>query len=226
MKKEDIKELLEFGFKIEFPFKDKISSWYTNISISKYENYYDIYPYSIKFYDIDEAVNYFLDKAITSKNKGYIQGRLDKKYNFEEDYNLEKPDDELKKLFEDEGKIVDEEAKKFDISVKKFPKVKKAVEDFEIIIKNFDIDTISNDLLEYEKKYSMLNVYISNSFVYEPDGTIAHYTHKYRHSGNDITQENLEDHKSQKIDGYKFKNIEISFTMRGNDEYHSYEINV
>ena len=61
--------------------------------------------------------------------------------------------------------------------------------------------------------------------LYEPDGTIAHFTHEFRHSGNDITQENLEEHKSKKIDGYTFKNLEISLTFRGNEKYHRYEIN-
>jgi len=226
MTKEHIKELLNFGFKIEFPFKDKINSWYTNISISEYEKYYNIHPYSIKFYDIDEAINYFLDKAITSKNKGYIQGRLDKKINFEEDYDLEKPSKELIKLFEDEGKIVDEEAKELNIFVKKFPTVKTSIKDFESIINNFDINTISESLSFFNKKYSMLDIYISSSFVYEPDGTIDHYTHEYRSSGNKITSKTLEYCKSQKVNGYKFKNIEITLKLRGDDEYHRYEINV
>ena len=45
MKKEDIKAVLEFGFKLEFPYKSKIESWYGNVSISKiYDSYY-IYPW-------------------------------------------------------------------------------------------------------------------------------------------------------------------------------------
>ena len=97
MKKEDIKAVLEFGFKLEFPYKSKIESWYGNVSISKiYDSYY-IYPWGTELYDVDEAIDFFLDKAITSKNIGYVQGRLDKKFDFEEDYDLEHPDKELKK---------------------------------------------------------------------------------------------------------------------------------
>lgn len=49
-----------------------------------------------------------MENCFTSKNKGYIQQRLDKTINR---YNLEKPSKELIKIFEKEGKIVDEEFK-------------------------------------------------------------------------------------------------------------------
>ena len=111
MNKNSIKELLEFGFEIKFPYKRTINSWYSDISISKFEDSYTVSPQYTTFYNIDEALDYFLDNAITSKNKGYIQGRLDKKIDLEGDYNIEHPDEELIKLFEEEGKIVDEEFK-------------------------------------------------------------------------------------------------------------------
>jgi len=139
MKKESIKEILEFGFELKFPYKSKIDSWYGNISISKCYDYYNIQPFNVTLYNIDEAIDYFLDKAVTSKNVGYIQGRLDKKVDFEEDYDLEHPDDELKKLFDDEGKIVDDESKQFNIQIKQLPKIKDAISEF--IIDNFNIET-------------------------------------------------------------------------------------
>lgn len=226
IRKEQIKEILNFGFEIKFPYKSKINQWFSNISIIKYNDHYDISPMSIKFYNIDEAVDYFLDQAITSKNKGYIQNRLNKRYDFEDDYDLEHPNDELKKIFEDEGKVVDEEFKELNITVKKFPKVKTAVKDFQEIINNFDINTIRESILAFDRKYSMLDTYISVSIVYEPDG--IKYTHEYRHSFyyKDLTLEKLESSKSQKRNDFKYKNLEITLKLRGDEEYHTYEINV
>lgn len=224
MIKEYIKETLKFGFKIEFPYKSIINQWYSNISIYKFSDYYEISPMSVKFYDIDEAVDYFLNEAISSKNKGYIQNRLNRKYDLEE-YNLEKPDDELEKIFDEEGKIVDEEFKELNINIKKFPKVKDAVKDFEIIINNFNFDTIRESIKDFEKKYSMLDTEIYVSSVFEPDDT--KYTHDYRYSFDydNLTLERIESVKSQ-IKDYKFKNLEITLKLRGDDEYHKYEINV
>ena len=54
---------MNFGFKIEFPYKSEINQWYSNISINKYRDYYEISPMSVKFYDIDEAVDYFLNEG-------------------------------------------------------------------------------------------------------------------------------------------------------------------
>lgn len=224
IKRENIKEVLNFGFKIEFPYKSEINQWYSNISINKYRDYYEISPMSVKFYDIDEAVDYFLKEAISSKNKGYIQNRLNRKYDLEE-YNLEKPDEELKKLFEDEGKIVDEEFKELNINIKKFPKAKDAVKDFDNIIKNFNFDTIRESIKDFERKYSMLDTYFFVSSVFEPDG--PKYTHEYRNSFDyeELTLERIEYTKSQ-IKDYKFKNLEITLKLRGDEEYHRYEINI
>lgn len=238
MKKEHVKEILDFGFKLELPYKHKINSWYTNISITKTNNHYIIHPQSIKFYDIDEAVNYFLNEAITSKNKGYIQNRLSVKIDFEEEYDLEKPNKELKKLFKDEGELVDEEAKEFNIIVKEFPKVKDAVEDFENIINNFDtvvqnssdlfIKYIIESLSSYDKKYSMLDTYITMSFVFKPDGTKKEYKNEYRSSFDfeDFTLARLEVAKSNNGNGYKYKNIEITLKLRGDEDYYRYELSV
>jgi len=107
--KEAIKKILKFG-SVEIPYKTQIDQWYSKIYIHTYEGKYCIYPGSYMYSDIDEAVTTFMRKALSSNNVGYIQERLQKKgINFEMDYDLENPDDEVKKMFEDEGKIVDEE---------------------------------------------------------------------------------------------------------------------
>ena len=90
--KEAIKQVLRMGSAVSLPYKAEINQWYGEIKINKIDEFYIIQPSWIKFYDIDEAVNYFCSEALTSKNVGYIQSRLDDKgYNFEIDYNLEKP---------------------------------------------------------------------------------------------------------------------------------------
>ena len=227
MKKEDIKAVLEFGFKLEFPYKSKIESWYGNISINKIDDLYYIHPFNITLYDIDEAINYFLDKAITSKNIGYIQNRLDKKVDFEEDYDLEKPNKDLKKLFKDEGKIVDEEAKQFNIQIMALPKLEDAISEFKNIIDNFNIEIISEYLKSFERKYSILDPYIGVHFVFEPDGT-TEVTHEFRSGidAKDFTLKELNYCKSHNSNGYKFKNVEVTLHLRGDEEYYRYELNI
>ena len=227
MKKESIKEILEFGFELKFPYKSKIDSWYGNISISKCYDYYNIQPFNVTLYNIDEAIDYFLDKAITSKNKGYIQSRLDKKIDFEEDYDLERPNEELKRIFKDEGKLVDKEAKQFDIKIKPLLKVEDAIVEFKNIIDNFNIESIREYLISYEIKYSILDPSIFVHFVFEPDGT-TEVTHEFR-SGTDtkdLTLKRLNYYKTHENNGYKFKNVEISLKLRGDEEYYNYELNV
>ena len=68
---------MEKGGTISVPHKSKINEWYGELKISKLgKNEYVIQPYWQKFSDIDDAVNWFMDKGLTSKNKGYIQNRL------------------------------------------------------------------------------------------------------------------------------------------------------
>lgn len=119
-KKEVIKELLEMGVTIKFPFKSQIDSWYGDVSIHKSEfigdidkpRYY-ISPYMEYSHDVNEIVNRFCEEVFTSKNVGLIQMNLMKKHiDFEEDYNLERPTKELRQMFDEEGKLVDEQYKK------------------------------------------------------------------------------------------------------------------
>jgi len=118
-KKEAIKQLLEMGVTIKFPFKSQIDSWYGDLSIHKSEfvgdikkpRYY-ISPHMEYYYDINEVVNRFCEEAFTSKNFGLVQMNLMRKYvGFENDYDLERPTKELREMFAEEGKLVDEEYK-------------------------------------------------------------------------------------------------------------------
>ena len=118
--KQAIKDIIQAGGSIGFSLKHSIDEWFSTIriySVTPHWNpdaktYYHIEPYPKQFYDIDEAVNFFLQEAFTSKNVGYIQNRLrDKGIDFESDFDLENPSAEPIQLFDDEGKLVDEEFK-------------------------------------------------------------------------------------------------------------------
>ena len=119
-KKQAIKDLLEMGVTIKFPFKSQIDSWYSDVSIHKSDflgdinnPIYYISPYMKYSHDVDEIVNKFCEEAFTSKNIGLVQMNLMKKHpSFEEDFDLEKPTKELREMFIEEGKLVDEEYKK------------------------------------------------------------------------------------------------------------------
>lgn len=103
--RESIKLLLNSGVSIRKSYKSKILRVYDYYT--KKDKYY---AWHKEFTDIDEAVEFFMVTCLTSKNKGYIQQRLDKKLNIE-DYDLENPSEDLIQIFEEEGKIVDEEFK-------------------------------------------------------------------------------------------------------------------
>ncbi len=117
--KESFKQILLNNGTISFPWKESMEHYYGKITIGKIKptwgnkkEYYFVEPFFEKFNDIDEALDYFISKTFSSKNKGLIQTRLQSKgIDFEKDYNLEKPNKELKKLFSDEGKLIMKEYK-------------------------------------------------------------------------------------------------------------------
>jgi hypothetical protein len=109
-----VKRIVETGGIVEIAHKSKINEWYGSVKVYKstYSGKYFVEHGRGEFKTVDEAVDVFMDLAYTSKNIGYIQKRLDEKgINFEDDYDLEKPSTELRKMFKDEGVIVDEEYK-------------------------------------------------------------------------------------------------------------------
>lgn len=114
--KQSIKEVVDIGATVKFSFKSSIDSWFSEYSLHKahpeFGGGYYLYPTMKKFENIDEAVDVFCEIIFTSKNIGYAQDRLrDKGIDFENDYDLERPTQELIELFEQEGKLIDEEYK-------------------------------------------------------------------------------------------------------------------
>ena len=129
--KKEIETLLECGAEIKIPYKIKIPDWYTNISIIKYNKRYLISggPFHIEFYNVEDALNFFLEKAFSSINYGYVQDRLYKKNIIGEDTNIEHPNKKTIDIFKKEAKLVDEEFKKYNVNPFIFPNKKDAEKD-------------------------------------------------------------------------------------------------
>ena len=169
-RKESIKGVIEMGGTVSMSFKTRISDWYDDIKISESNEeggkVYWIHPFSIRFCDIDDAVNYFCNETLTSKNVGYIQDRLREKGLIDDDTDLERPDAKLKKLFKDEGELVDQEAKSLNIIIKPPLFKDDALIEFEEIINNFDKKTLVSNLIEFKRKYITIDPFINIGFVF------------------------------------------------------------
>ena len=178
--REAIKKIVKNGGTVSVPYKKEISEWYSEKTIVEYKPEQTYLADSKVFYYIDDAVDYFCDVVYTSKNKGLIQSRLDRKglLHTDEEYSLENPNKKLKKLFAEEGKIVDEEFKAFGVNVKKFPKLEDAKKEI-LLIKDFtSVDKLKKFMRDYNKKFSMLDIYISFNcnYDYEIDNDIHPYS--------------------------------------------------
>ena len=230
--KQSIIEIIERGGTISIPYKTKINEWYGELKITKLDkNEYVIQPYWQKFSDVEDAVNWFLNEGFTSKNKGYIQGRLDDKGVKFSDYDIENPTKEVKDAFKKEGKIVDNEAKSFNITIKPFPKVEEAIEYFDKMIKDVTIDNLVDLLSEFEKKYMPLDPYISLKYVftYTRDGELNEFS-----SGMNYDDFNKEDYNRiindksmlKSFDNFKYSNIRLTIKIdkKGKGDYINYNL--
>lgn len=233
MKRESIKDILECSGTIELPYKTKINEWYGQLKISKLsKGEYVIQPHWQKFSDIDDAVNWFMDIGLTSKNKGYIQNRLMDKGLINDNSDIETPSEEVKKLFREEGRLVNKEAKLLNIVVKPFPKEEDAVAHIESMIKNLTIDNLKDSLSEFEKEYMSLDPYISVSFVYDTE--TSGKKHEFS-SGIDYESfsKKVYDRYTKKLGSSTFnssvnteyKHINLTIKLRRSDEYKRYELN-
>ena len=168
--KESIKILLQSGCSIKFPYKERIDSWYGDVSISKTKLKVDAYviqPNFTEIYDIDEAVDYFINIAFSPKNIGYVQSRLRNKGIEFDDYDLENPTSSVKEKFKEETFLVKEEFEKFNIKIKKLSK-EKAFKEFEEISKKFDnFSEFEIDIKSFIRKYSRLDLFMPVNFFYK-----------------------------------------------------------
>ncbi len=219
--KESIKNILLAGGSISLPYKTEINEWYGSLRINKLsDGGYVVEPGWENFSDIDDAINFFLHKGYTSNNVGYIQDRLrNKGINFDRDYNLEKPDSKLKKLFKDEAKLVDEESKLLDIKIKEIPKLEVAFNEIDELVLKLNIDNIKDILHDFENKYKRLDPYISLEFVYDNNGREFTSGIKYKN----LSKKVYDDYTTNKKE-LKYKSLSLTFKLRGTDEYKRYRL--
>ncbi len=225
--KESIKQVVSNGITIQFPYKSSISSWYGEVKLYKLDDFYICNcPNHIKFYNVDDAVNHFCNIAFTSKNIGYIQSRLvDKKIidKYDED-SIENPNKDIKKLFKEEGKLIDEESKSLNIIINNFPKSDESIIEFKSIIDSFDVNTIKEQLTQFDRNYSTLNPYISMSYTYDVEGSDRGFRSMINYG--DFSLNRLSESKNYNKSGMTWKCLEITLKVDGDSEYYRYEINI
>lgn len=219
--KESLKEILESGISFQFPHKSKISSWYGELKAYKLGNFY--YIGNTKFSDINQAIDFFLTEAFTSKNVGYLQSRLSDRNPIDE-YDLEKPTKKIKQLFEEEGKIVDEEAKVWNLQPIKFVKAKDAVDEFKQLVEKLTPDNIKSSLADFDKKYAILDPYINLSYKYDVEGNDYGYRQSFHYEDFSIEdlneakyREDLTQHKM------KWNCVHIALGVKG--EFYFFNLN-
>jgi len=227
-----IKKILNSGGKIQVSYKQEINEWYSEISITKLkddecgESLYVVHPIWIEFYDIDAAVNYFCDAAYTSKNKGYIQNRLIDKGLINDEMDLEKPNKQLKKLFEEEGKIVDEEFKSWNVVVKPLPKLEDATKEMNEMVTLTDVDELRNAVIQFKRKFAPLKIYINLSakFLVKRENQEPHEFGSGFNLGS-FTKEDLDIIKDLEDDEMEFQRFELCVQI-ANGDYNRFDLNV
>lgn len=227
--RDSIKKILEMGGTISFPYKIGINEWFGEIKISTYKNRFIISPRSIEFFDIDECVNYFCSEALSSKNYGYVQERLSDKgmITDNDEYDLEKPTNRIKKLFKEESILVDHEFSLMNIIVKPFPTKEEAENELEIIMVNYTyVDSLKNLLDGFNYKYSMIDIHMSFRAKYKY-GDGKDYSSGFKLSS--LNDENILKYKDMshfKDKTTVFDGFELSVSISNNDNYKIYELNI
>lgn len=232
--KESIKKIVQIDGKISVSYKKKINQWFGEIKIFKiFCEELNGYEFIVehggwkKFNNIDDAVEYFCYHAYTSKNFGYIQNRLmDSGKIGEDEFDLERPSDELIEIFKEEGKLVDQEAAVNGIVKPKKQELTKeiAINEIKELIPTLTIDNIPETLSVFKRKYLSLDPYISMKAVF----TVLSRNDEFS-SGSNInhwTRQNIEKSKAER--GHKndldFKTLRL--TVKFDEEYENYDINV
>ena len=116
----EIKEFLQKGGRIIYPYKRHLLSWYGEISMSIIEDHYTkkqnvvlqvpIWE-EMPIEQLDEAIERFFRVALSKDNIHHVQQELTKKFDYDIEVDAEIMGEEMKKLGyrEDQYKHVDEE---------------------------------------------------------------------------------------------------------------------
>lgn len=113
----ELEQLIQRGGVLEFPHKNKINEYYGEIILRKalkeWESGGEFVVQDqylrLHFHDTFEAAyKQFSDIAYSHKNHGYIQNRLNEKglLTDESDFDLSRPNSELKNMFKAEAKLI------------------------------------------------------------------------------------------------------------------------
>jgi hypothetical protein len=219
--KESIKKLVSTNTSVSRNYKSRIDSYYGVIRLYKiYDMYCVDYGRRIEFADIDEAIDYFFFHAFTSANVGYIQDRLYEKGLLDEDEDLEKPNEVVKKLFKAESVLVNKEAKSLYgiIKPKPFPTKEDAEKEIKKILSVINPETIAQRLREFKRKYSTIEPYISIKAVFDVANEFVK-PHQYSQ------QVNLEDFNRKELEhrimsgGKDAKFAHVMITVKIKEEY-------
>lgn len=168
--KEAIKTLVELGGTYKISYKSDVKDWYGDIKIFKYkEDYGDeltmyCVDYGKRFINIDDAVNYFCDLALTSKNVGYVQSRLSYKMKFDE-YDIEDESPDFMEAMKKEAELVDAEAKLIGIEPVVLPTAEEGLAELTKILEIKDQPEFEIQMIEFRKKYLPLDLYIHTNYT-------------------------------------------------------------
>jgi hypothetical protein len=173
--RESIKNVIESGGTIQFPYKRNLKSWYGECSISKSANK----EYYIRgggpastFRDADLCIDFFISMLISPDNAAYVIERLSKEGIW---CDLEDPDDEYIKKFKKEKKVVAKELKELNLHIIKIG----TDEEIELAIDNIkekNKESVSpEDLVyildEFKYRFTLNDPYISIHFVYNQNAS-------------------------------------------------------
>lgn len=234
--KESISNILEMGGTVEFPYKSSIADWYSNTKIYRLEDkkgyFYIVDPRYMNFYDINEAIDFFMDLSMSSKNKALVFKNLIKKnlLTNEDFYNLEHGEisDKLKKLDKKESKLIDEDFKKYNIKLKPIPNPEDALNEVKEIVKETNVDQLRNKLIEFEKKYNLLKVSIIVHAFYNYKLAESDELHDYSacFDYEDINEETINKYKILNSSNYEmnFQFFKIIFNI--NNKYEQFELKI
>lgn len=215
----NFKRLLKRGFEISYPYKTKINDWYGRITLRKVKdnigNCYIIdgdFPRK-EFYDIDNAIKFYINETLTSKNVGYIQKRLRDSGRLTEDDDLESPSPEIMEMFRKEQLEVNKEHAF--MMVGKIPHVfeSDAEKEFNALTEVNNDSELLGKLHDIVRKYSPLGLYIALVGKYDtPDN--PHYSYSVPVKSLDLeTIEKLKTLRDE--EGIPFSHFEVSYRING-----------
>jgi len=230
--KEAIKEIIDSGGTIRFPYKTNLKDWYSEISIFRFDDRYHVTP-GTNFYSWDGAISYYFGMILAPKNAAYVIERLKRRGIV---CDLEDPDESYLTEFKKEKKKVSEDFKKLDIIHQKVgtrdemeDALKKIIEGVQ---ENQFPSSLYSDLRTFLDVYSLNLPHVSVSFCYSINTQDSIFRH-----GEELkclTPDTLRKAKDLSIfqnpDDVKYLHTELSISYQpkegGGKIYKRYELKI